>query len=309
MGCGAKGGSPFPCPSAQKQHSATRFGNDRLDGGISRGILEGVLTLAARLGLLLPVLAAAGIGMAQSQLKFEVASVKPSTEQTMSIRVMPGGRLVATAPLKLLIMKAYSLQYSRIIGGPEWINVDRFEIEAKAGQDANPAQAMPMLQSLLEDRFRMKVRRENRETPVYDLAVDKGGSKLAPSKVSECPPSDTLTPSAQPDAAPPAPCGQIRIVPSASGVRMEGDRVPIAELVRVLSVGLPDRPVLDRTNLTGLFDIRLHFIEERPGTPDSDSSGPTMFIAVQEQLGLKLESSKGPVEFLIIDHVEHPTAN
>ncbi len=67
--------------------------------------------------------------------------------------------------------------------------------------------------------------------------------------------------------------------------------------------------MLDRTNLTGLFDIRLHFIEERSGTLDSDSLGRTMFIAVQEQLGLKLESSKGPVEFLIIDHVEHPTAN
>jgi uncharacterized protein (TIGR03435 family) len=157
---------------------------------------------------LLLVMAEANVVMAQSQqLKFEVASVKSSTEPTMSIRVMPGGRVVATAPLKLLIMKAYGLQYSRIIGGPEWINADRFEIQAKAGQDANPAQAMTMLQSLLEDRFRMKVRRENRETPVYDLVVDKGGSKLAPTKVSECPPSDTLTPSAQPDAAAPATCG------------------------------------------------------------------------------------------------------
>lgn len=67
--------------------------------------------------------------------------------------------------------------------------------------------------------------------------------------------------------------------------------------------------MLDRTNLTGLFDIRLHFIEEHPGASAADLSGPTMFIAVQEQLGLKLESSKGPVEFLVIDHVEHPTPN
>ena len=88
-----------------------------------------MLNLAIRLGLLLLVMAEANVVMAQSQqLKFEVASVKPSTEQTMSIRVMPGGRVVATAPLKLLIMKAYGLQYSRIIGGPEWINADRFEI-------------------------------------------------------------------------------------------------------------------------------------------------------------------------------------
>ncbi len=270
-----------------------------------------MLNSATRLRLLplLLVLGPSDIVMAQSQLKFEVASVKPSTEKTMSVRVMPGARLVATAPLKLLIMKAYGLQYARVIGGPAWINDDWFEIQAKAGQDASPAQVMTMLQSLLEERFRMKVHRENREVPVYDLVVDKGGPKLVPTKISECPPPDTLTRSAQPDAAAAALCGQMRIVPSASGVRMEGDRVPIAELVRVLAVGLPDRPALDRTNLTGLFDIRLHFIEERPGAPDADLSGPTMFMAVQEQLGLKLEPSKGAVEFLIIDHVEHPTAN
>jgi hypothetical protein len=121
-----------------------------------------VLTLAARLGMLLPVLAQASMVMAQSQLKFEVASVKPSAEQTMSIRLMPGGRLVATAPLKLLIMNAYGLQYSRVIGGRDWINDDRFEIQAKAGQDASRAQMMAMLQNLLEDRFGMKVHRENR---------------------------------------------------------------------------------------------------------------------------------------------------
>src|SRR5579862_2394299 len=101
-----------------------------------------MLSSSTRLSLLLLVLAEPNIVIAQSQLEFEVASVKPSTEKTMSIRVMPGGRLVATAPLKLLIMKAYSLQYSRVIGGPEWINEDRFEIQAKAGPDSNPAQLM-----------------------------------------------------------------------------------------------------------------------------------------------------------------------
>jgi uncharacterized protein (TIGR03435 family) len=259
--------------------------------------------------MLLPVLAEASMIMAQSPLKFEVASVKPSTDQTMSIRLMPGGRLVATAPLKLLIMNAYGLQYSRVIGGRDWINDDRFEIQAKAGQDASRAQIMAMLQNLLEDRFGMKVHRENRETPVYDLVIDKGGSKLAPTKINECPPSDTVTPSAQPNAGASVACGQMRIVPSPAGVRMEGDRAPMAELVRVLAVGVTDRPVLDRTELSGLFDIRLHFIEERPGAQASDLSGPTMFIAVQEQLGLKLQASKGPVEFLIVDHVEHPTPN
>jgi uncharacterized protein (TIGR03435 family) len=149
-----------------------------------------MLNSATRLRLLplLLVLGPSDIVVAQSQLKFDVASVKPSMENTMSVRVMPGARLVATAPLKLLIMKAYGLQYARVIGGPEWINNDRFEIQAKPAQDANPAQVMTMLQNLLEERFRMKVRRENREVPVYDLVVDKGGAKLAPTKIRECPP-------------------------------------------------------------------------------------------------------------------------
>jgi uncharacterized protein (TIGR03435 family) len=89
---------------------------------------------------------------------------------------------------------------------------------------------------------------------------------------------------------------------------MEGSRVPISELVRVLAVAAR-QPVLDRTALSGLFDIRLQFIDEPPGAPPSESPGPSVFAAVQEQLGLKLESAKGPVEFLVIDHVERPTAN
>lgn len=268
-----------------------------------------MLRLGIQLGLLAWVLVEDSAVMAQRQLKFEVASVKPSTEQTLSVRLMPGGGLVATAPLKLLLMKVYGLQYSRVAGGPEWINEDRFEVQAKAGWDADPVQLMTMLQDLLMERFRMKVRHEDREAPVYDLVVAKGGSKLTPSKMSECPQGGTVTTSGPSDAAAPAPCGRMRIVPSGSGVRMEGDRAPIAELVRVLAVGLPDRPVVDRTNLSGLFDIRLQFVEERPGLPAADSPGPTLLEAVQEQLGLKLESSKGVVEFLIVDHVERPTPN
>jgi len=225
----------------------------------------------------------------------------------MAVRPMPGGRLVATAPVKLLIMNAYGLQHSEIMGGPDWINSDRYEIDAKAEDNANRGRLMLMLQSLLEDRFQIRAHRETRETPVYALVVDKKGPRLAPPKEIACPDADTPAPPSRSGAAAP-PCGQMRISASPSGVRMEGSRVPVSELVRLLAVVL-NQPILDRTNLGGTFDILLQFIDEVPGGPLSDSPGPTVFMALQEQLGLKLESAKGPVEFLVIDHVERPTAN
>jgi uncharacterized protein (TIGR03435 family) len=240
--------------------------------------------------------------------KFEVASVKLSTERgALFVRPMPGGRLVATAPVKLLVMYAYAFQRSQIDGGPDWINDDRYEIEAKAGGNADRGQLMAMLQNLLEDRFQMKVHRESRETPVYGLVLGKNGPKLSVPKEATCPAANTPVPPNQ-SGAPPIPCGQMRILPSAAGVQMEGDRVPLTELVRVLAVAV-DRPVIDKTNLPGLFDIRLHFMAEPPGAPPSDAQEPNVFNALQDQLGLKLDSTKGPVEFLVIDHVVRPSAN
>jgi uncharacterized protein (TIGR03435 family) len=144
----------------------------------------------------------------------------------------------------------------------------------------------------------MRVHRETREAPVYALIVDKNGPKLAATKEAQSPTSEVAGP----------PCGQMKILPSPAAVRMEGDRAPISELVRVLAVAAR-RPVLDRTALSGLYDIRLQFVDETPDAPLSDSTGLSVFAALQEQLGLKLDSTKGPVEFLVIDHVERPTAN
>jgi uncharacterized protein (TIGR03435 family) len=231
--------------------------------------------------------------------KFEVASVKLLADRSpMAVRPMPGGRLVATAPVKLLIMNAYGFQYSEIVAGPDWINADSYEIDAKAADNADRARVMLMLQSLLEDRFQMRVHRETRETPVYALVVDKNGPKLAATKEAECPTTEVAGP----------PCGQMKILPSLAAVRMQGDRVPISELVRVLAVAAR-RPVLDRTALSGLYDIRLQFVDEPPDAPLSDSTGLSVFAVLQEQLSLKLESTKGPVEFLVIDHIERPAAN
>jgi uncharacterized protein (TIGR03435 family) len=244
-------------------------------------------------------LVAVAFAQSAERPKFEVASVKLFAGRSpMAVRPMPGGHLAATAPVKLLIMYAYGFQYSEIVGGPDWINADSYEIDAKAANNADRARVMVMLQSLLEDRFQMRVHREARETAAYALVVDKNGPTLAATKQAECPTAEVAGP----------PCGQMKILRSPTAVRMEGDRTPISELVRVLAVAAR-RPVLDRTALSGLYDIRLQFVDEPPGAPLSDSSGLSVFAALQEQLGLKLESTKGPAEFLIIDHVERPTAN
>lgn len=225
----------------------------------------------------------------------------------MGVRPMPGGRLVANAPVKLLIMNAYGLQRSEIVGGPDWIDTDRYEVNAKAEENAERGRLMLMLQELLEDRFQMRAHRETREIPVYSLVVTKNGPKLAAPKEPICVDADTAAPSTRSDAAA-VPCGHIRISPSPSGVRMEGNRVGMSELIRVLAVAL-NQAILDRTNLPGTFDVRLQFIDEVPGAPPSDSPGLTIFNALQEQLGLELKSARGPVEFLVIDHIARPTAN
>jgi bla regulator protein BlaR1 len=255
---------------------------------------------------------------ASAKLKFEAASVKPTQEQRINISPLPGGRLKATSPVLLLIVNAYNLAPFQISGGPDWIKSDRYDIEAKADGDATRAQVLAMLQSLLEERFRLKSHRETRELPVYTLIAAKGGPKLPPPKEGGCVSPD---PSAPPTESPLAPCGQIRIRMGASGNRMQGGQVPMPELTRVLAMVM-GRTVIDKTGLTGTFDIDMDFVSDlataglpgRAGSADptpspADSAAPNILVAIQEKLGLKLESSKGPVEVLVIDHVEKPTAN
>jgi uncharacterized protein (TIGR03435 family) len=238
--------------------------------------------------------------------KFEVASVKVSAEQGgMAVRDTPGGRLVANAPIKLLIMNAFGIQRSEIVGGPDWINRDRYQIEAKGESSSDRNQLMQMLQTLLQERFRMTTHREIRETPAFSLTVGKRGSKLAP-RDNDC--AADMSASSGRSGTETFPCGQMRISGSAAGVIMEGKQVPISELVRVLAVSL-GRPVLNGTNLSGVFDIRLEFAEEGLGAPSSESAGAVVFAALQEQLGLKLELAKTKISFLIIDQIERPTEN
>lgn len=196
-----------------------------------------------------------------------------------------------------------------ISGGPAWIHSDRYQINAKA--EGTPSQIEmrgAMLRTLLEDRFRLKIHHETREVPVYALTVAKGGGTLQPSGEGSCIAPDFTTP-LEPGQKP---CG----VPltGIKGPNLTTEMVASLDAFsKVLGVTV-GRPVIDKTGITGIFDLRLEFAidEATPGIHPALSDeppGPSIFTALQQQLGLKLVSAKGPGEFLIIDHVEKPSEN
>jgi len=265
--------------------------------------------------------------------EYEVASVKPNKSGgNVIMRTADDGLTVTNFPLQRIIQTAFGIPEYLISGAPEWINSENYDIDAKMG--AATADALKklsiedrrlarqrMLQALLVDRFKLTFRRDSKELPVYWLASAKNGYKLHEAK-----PGDTYANGI------PVPAGR-------SGVGMMmlngGDRtqtltaqaVPIANLERSLAVSL-GRPVLDKTALAGLYDFTLTYALDpgqlqglsggAPSTPTPngqpplsapDPAAPNILAAVQEQLGLKLESGKGPVEIIVIDRVERPSGN
>jgi uncharacterized protein (TIGR03435 family) len=235
------------------------------------------------------------------------------------------------ARLRSFIEYAYGVKPFQLLGGPAWIDSAHYDIDAKAEGNPNSSQMRLMMQALLEDRFKLKLHHETKELPVYDLTVAKSGVKLPEPKPGGCISVDpNVPPSPPPPPAPgramPTPCGRVLIMGSPSGLQMLGGKVSMTELIRVLSIIL-GRTVVDRTGLTETFDVHLEFTPDGslgglPGPPPgpaepSDSIRPapspdlhgTILEAIREQLGLKLESAKGPVDVLVIDSVEKPSAN
>jgi uncharacterized protein (TIGR03435 family) len=243
-------------------------------------------------------------------LRFEVASVKPSAPDGpgMFIRPLPGGGLrVSGASLKNLISLAYGVRWFQI-SGPEWIDTERFDIEARAETSDAAAPVDPAklreeepkiyerLRSLLADRFHLTLHRETREQPVYALMVAKNGPKFEEST---------------------DPRGMIR----AGRGTVKGQAVAIAALALNLSNVL-GRRVIDKTGLAGKYSFELKWSPDQPSAappgqappgaelpPAADSNGPSIFTALTEQLGLRLESQKGPVEMLVIARAEKPSEN
>lgn len=250
------------------------------------------------------------------KLQFEVASVKPNKtgDPNSALRLQPGGRIVATnVALRLLIRNLYNVQADQIVGAPDWIESERFDIEAKADReyppqaDAPAPELLAMMRNLLADRFQLVVHRESREMPVYALVAARADKTFGPqmrrvdvdcaaeaARAMAARRGGAPPPSAKPDAMPP--CG-MRTRPG--NVIARG--TTLQQLARNLSQFL-GRTVVDRTGLDGTFDIDLQWSPEQT----ADASGPSIFTAVQEQLGLKLDSQRAPVDVLVVDRVERP---
>lgn len=242
--------------------------------------------------------------------QFEVATVRPNTsgESGASLNIRPGGRMIGTNQMaRNLIRNAFNLQPFQLIGGPDWMDSDRFDINAKAA-DADldekgtmpPAQFMLRLQGLLEERFKMVTHWETRELPVYALIVAAEG-KLGPKLKAHAGDCDRARPGVAPQpGASFANCGTRTNRTPTSG-KVTGSGITMETLARNLS-GATGRQVVDKTGLAGSYDLELEF------TPDQspDTSGPSLFTAIQEQLGLKLDSQRAPIDVLVIDRVERP---
>ena len=302
---------------------------------VRRGIGPGVLAVA-----ILLVSAAYGLfGQAGPPPAFQVASIKRNasnwsdpTHHPMGVSARPGGRLMAAnASVMLLIQFAYAahdsahwlpLPASQIVGGPSWMSSPGYDIEAKAEPDTDRKNLWLMLQTLLADRFQLKMHRETRQLPIYELTVAKSGPKLPPAKPADC--------VAQPSEGPPhtpgkVDCGYVSgpFQGNGKGLQIQGRKVRIPDLIRELSSVL-GRPIMDRTGFTGDFDLHLSFTPSDallgfpgfggPGDPGgprlaSDPNLPDIFAALEEQVGLKLVQAKGPVDVLVVDRVERPSAN
>ncbi len=284
-----------------------------------------------------------GRSAASAAAKFEVASVKPSAPHggfpldSWSILYSLGhnpfpanGKIdMRSWPLKWLMVTAYDVKHFQVFGGPAWANSDRYDIIAKAEDGkATLDQMRPMLQSLLADRFKLTVHREVRELPIYELVPAKGGLKIEAAKDGSCDQFDPDAPRPLLDAKHPAPhpniCGGfwrmvMRGAPDRRD-RIEALSITMPRLIEFISEDVNDRIIVDKTGFTKKFDFRLEFAPA-PGiggmmpTPPAEAGssaslpGASIFNALEQQLGLRLEATKGPVEVLVVDHAEKPAAN
>ncbi len=245
-----------------------------------------------------------------SPLQFDVASIKPneSGANIVEVRLVPGGRLVArNTNVTALITSAWNIRNFQLADAPGWAGSLRYDIDAQGPAGLTENEMSQMLQLLLAERFQLKVHKETREMPVYVLMPARNGSKLQPAAGGNC---FQVTPGVPLPTADARPCGGFNMMPG----HMTGAKVTMERFTGALSRYL-GRVVTDKTGLTSSYDITLQWTPDdteaflRGLAQPADESGPSLFTAIQEQLGLRLEAQKGPVEMLVIDRVEKPSAN
>ncbi len=252
-------------------------------------------------GRILLLMTVAAAALAAPALRFEVASIKPAKNDSGkgSLELLPGGGLrMGGATLKQLTAMAYGLRESQISGGPSWIDKEYYDVLAKpepadpVGGSRQPAPGSPAwtrlqerLQALLDDRFHLRFHKDGKPAAMYALVIAKSGFKLQPS---------------QQDVPP----GTMR-----SRGRIEG-RAGTMEMLATVLGNFLGKPVEDRTGLTDRYDYKLEYGQEAgPGAPGEPVEGASVFTALQEQLGLKLESIRGTVETMVIERADRPSAN
>jgi uncharacterized protein (TIGR03435 family) len=233
----------------------------------------------------------------QDRLTFEVASIKPSKPggKGGGMRVMPGGQefVAQGQSLRFMIAFMYWVPLRQVTGGPAWLDDDQWDVAAKADHPRELDDLREMFRNMLTDEFQLKLGKEVKEGPVYALAVDKSGVKMT---VDDKPWDFDISIKGGP--------GNVTI----------GKRVPIKRLCFQLQQILQrdGRPVIDKTGLPGYYDFTLSFLPELPPGFDKEQlpaemrDRPSIFDAVRQQLGLKLEAQKGPVEYYAVEHVEKP---
>ena len=276
---------------------------------------------------LLPVTLAAGVVSAQPSVapQFEVAVIKPAPECALpsngggKLGLMSPGRIeVECATIWSLIGGAFAidehLQRRRvqIEGGPRWLKSETYSVTAKAEDGRTPVPMMlgPMMRALIEQRLALRTHVETREGPVYELVAAKGGIKAKASAPGACVPGDLTRPpqDMHPNSDTFKNCG-IRNLRTRSGMVLEATGVTMSELAQALPL---DRETVNRTGIEGRFDFVLRYSNEDAPAPAAEAAierSPGLFTALGEQIGLRVVPSRGPLQFVIIDSVQKPTAN
>jgi len=224
---------------------------------------------------------------------FEAASIKPSSpDSQLKIDFAPGGRLIVShATLRFLIKIAYDTSDDQLSGGPGWINSTRFDIEAKPSTPTSGnLQIRLRLQRLLAERFQLRMRKEQKPMPIFALVTAKNGPKMKEDSTM----------------------GDSGLKTGSGRGILTATRVDMPTLAQFLSEGQTGRPIQDMTGLHGTYDFRLEWTPDptAPGTtPPADPSGISIFTALQQQLGLRLEARKGSEDYFVVTRAELPSAN